>query len=92
MGIGGQGNLVFLTLGHRSMKIFWGELGIKVDIGVALDIPFREHSKTIFGNKGDFVNFSTEHGSTDPPLGTSIIYPSNVSIGRLNYYSLTRTH
>ena len=35
----------------------------------SLTFRFREHSQNIIGNRGDFENFSWEHGNTDPLRG-----------------------
>ena len=43
--------------------------------GSNLEFLLGEQSKNIFGKKGDFGNFSREHGNTDPsggPLRCSI--------------------
>ena len=41
----------------------------KVDSGEQFGISFRGTVKNIFGNKGDFGNFSKEYENTDPPGG-----------------------
>ena len=51
------------------------ELGNKVDSREQFGISFkgirleRLEVQNIFGNKGDFGNFSGEHGNTDPSGG-----------------------
>ena len=37
-----------------------------MDDGEQFEILLGEQSKNIFGNKGEFGNFSREHGNTDP--------------------------
>ena len=51
-------------------QIFQGNLRTKWILGGNLEFFFKgtEH---IFGNKGDFGNFSREHGNTDPLGGLS---------------------
>ena len=53
-------------------KFFKGYLGTKWILGNNLEF-LKEESKDIFGNKGDFGNFSREHGNTDP-LGGSFVF------------------
>ena len=43
-----------------------------MDSGEEFGISFRETIKSIFGNKGDFGNFSREHWNTDPQ-GSSVL-------------------
>ena len=45
-------------------------LAVTTDQGVyweQLDVFFKEVFKKLFERKGDFGNFSREHGNTDPP-------------------------
>ena len=62
-GYGERGNLPFSLMG--TWANFSRELGNKVNSGEQFGIFLREQSKTIFGNKGDFANFSREHRNTD---------------------------
>ena len=38
----------------------------KVEFGEQFSISFKGTLKNIFGNKGDFGDFSMDHGNTDP--------------------------
>ena len=60
---------VFITGNIQHEQRLQANLGTKWILGSNLDILLREQSKNIFGNKGDFGNFSMKHGSTDPSLG-----------------------
>ena len=69
-GYGEQGNLQFLLMGTwEHDQFFQGNLGTKWILGSKSAFLLREQSKNIFGNKGDFGNFSKEHVNTDPPGG-----------------------
>ena len=74
MGYGEQGNLRFLLMGTwEHEQIFQGNLGTKWILGSNLEFLLAEESKNIFAKKGDFGDFSREHGNTDP-LGASILF------------------
>ena len=47
-------------------QIFQGNLGTKWILGSNLEFLLGEQLKNIFGNKGDFGDFSREHGNTEP--------------------------
>ena len=47
-------------------QVFQGNLATKWILGSNVEFLYREQSKSIIGNKGDFGNFSREHGNTDP--------------------------
>ena len=49
----------------RTSGNFFREQGIEIETEEQLDVLVREHAKNTFGNKGDFGNFTREHGSTD---------------------------
>ena len=71
-GYGEQGNLLLLLLRTWEHKqLCQGNLATKWILGSSLEFLLKEQSKNIFGNKGDFGNFSREHGNTDPPGGLS---------------------
>ena len=79
-GYGEQGNLPFLlfeTWEHE--PIFHGNLGTTWILGSNLEFLLREQSKNTFGNKGDFVNFSKEHGNTDTHWGPTILWQADCS-------------
>ena len=82
-GYGKQGNLRFLLMGIWECGNFSRELGIKVTSGEQFGISSREQFKRTFGNKGDFRNFSREHGSTDTSQGAS----SMAIEAERNYYA-----
>ena len=50
---------------------FWEQFGIS----------FRGTIQKVFGSKGDFKNFSREHGNTDPPGGLYVLSTIYVSSG-----------
>ena len=53
-------------------QIFQGNLGTKWILGSNLEFLLGEQSKNIFGNKGDFGNFSREHRNTAPSWWASV--------------------
>ena len=66
-GYGEQGNLSFLLMGTGELEqIFQGNLGKRWILVSNVEFLLGEQSKNTFENKGDFGNFSREHGNTDP--------------------------
>ena len=63
-------------------------MGTNCILGSNLEFLLGEQSKNIFGNKGDFGNFSRELGSTDPSWGALIISAFRFVWNRINqqYY------
>ena len=57
-GLWGARELAVFSWEHGNMSKFFKELGIKVDSVEQFDISFKGAFKKIFGNKGNFRNFS----------------------------------
>ena len=55
-------------------QILPGNQGAKCILGGNSAFLFKEHSKKIFGNKGDTGNLSREHGSAEPTGRASMTY------------------
>ena len=55
-------------------QILQGNLGTKRILGSNLEFLLEEQSKNIFGNNGDFGNFSREQGNRDPLGGLTMLY------------------